>query len=312
VGNWFRMMQSMSRAEDAIGRVSLWQGKHVNVSPLSGGLTNENYLVEAAGERYVMRLPGTSTELLSIDRANEVYNARAAASTGIGPAVLEHLPQLDAMVLEFIEGPTMSAKALQSERMARRMAESFKRLHAAPRFLKDFDMFRLIEYYLRIVEEHGVSIPSDYRERLTLVAEIERAVRVGALPSVSCHNDLLCENFIDDGTCLRIVDYELSGNNDACFDLGNTAQEASFDDELRAVLCEAYFGRPDSQQLARMNLFALMSDVGWTLWGAIQAKISTLDFDFTDYYITRWHRALDVMESDRFDGWLRQAQREGP
>src|SRR6202035_4909596 len=255
---------------------------------------------------YVMRLPGTSTELLSIDRANELYNARAAASTGIGPAVLEHLPQLDIMVLEYIPGPTMSAQVLQSESMTRRMAASFKRLHSAPRFLKDFDMFRLIETYLRIVEEHGVRIPSDYRERLPQLAEIERAAQVGALPTVSCHNDLLCENFIDDGRCLRIVDYELSGNNDPCFDLGNTAQEARFDDGLRAVLCEAYFGRLDSQQLARMNLFALMSDVGWTLWGAIQAKISTLNFDFTDYYATRWNRALAVMDSDRLQGWLRQ------
>jgi thiamine kinase-like enzyme len=306
------MMRSLSRAEEAVERVSLWRGNDVKISPLSGGLTNENYLVEAGSERYVMRLPGASTELLSIDRANEVYNARAAASTGIGPAVLEHIPQLDIMVLEFISGPTMSAGTLQSESMARRMAESFKRLHSAPRFLKNFDMFRLIEGYLRIVEEHEVRIPSNYRERLPLLAEIERAARVGALPPVSCHNDLLCENFIDDGRCLRIVDYELSGNNDACFDLGNTAQEAGLDDELRAILCEAYFGRPDRQQLARMNLFALMSDVGWTLWGAIQAKISTLDFDFTDYYTTRWNRALVVMDSDRLEDWLKEARREGP
>ena len=306
------MTQSLSRAEAAAGRVSLWRGKDVKISPLSGGLTNENYLVEAGRERYVMRIPGTSTELLSIDRVNEVYNARAAASTGIGPAVLEHVPQLDVMVLEFIPGPTMSAETLQSERMVRRMAESFKRLHAASPFLKAFDMFRLIEAYLQIVEEHQVRIPADYRKRLPLLAEIERAVRVGALPNVSCHNDLLCENFIDDGQCLRIVDYELSGNNDACFDLGNTAQEASLDDELRAVLCQAYFGRLDRQQLARMNLFALMSDVGWTLWGAIQAKISTLDFDFTDYYTTRWNRALTVMESDRVAAWLRQARGAGP
>jgi len=302
----------MSPAEAAVGRVSLWRDQDVKVSSLSGGLTNENYLVEAGGKQYVMRIPGTSTELLSIDRVNEVHNTRAAASTGIGPAVLEHVPELDVMVLEFIPGQTMSAQTLQSERMARRMAESFKRLHAAPRFLKDFDMFRLIEDYLRIVEEHKVRIPADYRKRLPLLADIERAVQVGALPSVSCHNDLLCENFIDDGHCLRIVDYELSGNNDPGFDLGNTAQEASLDDALRAVLCEAYFGRLDRQQLARMNLFALMSDIGWTLWGAIQAKISTLDFDFTDYYTTRWDRALQVMESDRFDGWLREARRESP
>jgi thiamine kinase-like enzyme len=304
--------QSLSRAEDAVGRISLWQGKAVKVSPLSGGLTNENYLVEAGGERYVMRLPGTATELLSIDRGNEVFNARAAASTGVGPRILEHIPELNIMVLEFIEGPTMSAATLQSEPMARRMAESFRRLHAAPRFLKDFDMFRLIEAYLRIVAEHGVRIPPDYRERLPLVADIERAVRVGALPSVSCHNDLLCENFIDDGHDLRIIDYELSGNNDACFDLGNTAQEASFDDDLRNVLCEAYFGRLDRQQLARMNLFALMSDIGWTLWGAIQARISTLDFDFTDYYTTRWNRALTIMDSPRFEGWLREAGLDDP
>ena len=306
------MKQSLSRAEDAVGRVSLWRGKDIRMSPLSGGLTNENYLVEADGKRYVMRIPGASTELLSIDRLNEVHNARAAASTGIGPAVLEHIPELDVMVLEFIPGETMSAQTLQSERMLRRMAESFERLHAAPPFLKDFDMFRLIEEYLQIVEEHNVRIPAGYRQRLPLVADIEQAIRVGALPSVSCHNDLLCENFIDDGRCLRIVDYELSGNNDPCFDLGNTAQEASLDDELRAVLCEAYFGRLDRQQLARMNLFALMSDVGWTLWGAIQAKISTLDFDFTDYYTTRWNRALEVMESDRLAGWLRKARGEGP
>ena len=306
------MLRSKSRVEDAVGHVSLWRGRAARVSPLSGGLTNENYLVETGGERYVMRIPGASTELLSIDRGNEVYNTKAAASTGIGPRVLEHIPDLDVMVLEFIEGETMSAPALQSAAMVRRMAESFKRLHTGPRFKRAFDMFRLIETYLRIVEEHEVEIPADYRERLPLVAEIERAVRVGALPSVPCHNDLLCENFIDDGQALRIVDYELSGNNDACFDLGNTAQEASLDDELRAVLCEAYFGRMDRRQLARMNLFALMSDVGWTLWGAIQAKISSIDFDFPDYYTTRWKRAVAVMKSERVDGWLREARREGP
>lgn len=282
----------------------------MRVSPLSGGLTNENYLVEAAGARYVIRVPGQSTELLSIDRANEVHNTMAAATTGIGPKVLEVIADLDVMVLEFIDGPTMSAKTLQSAALARRMATSFRRLHSAPRFLRDFNMFRLIEYYLGVVEAHDVKIPPDYRDRLPTVAEIERAVGSGSLPSVPCHNDLLCENFIDDGTALRIVDYELSGNNDPCFDLGNTAQEAKFDDELRATLCEAYFGRPDPQQLARMNLFALMSDVGWTLWGAIQAKISTIDYDFTGYYTTRWERAVNVLDSDRFPSWLQAARQE--
>ena len=296
-----------TRAEDAAARVSLWKGRAVSISILSGGLTNENYLVECDGRRYVMRLPGQSTELLSIDRANEVFNTKAAATTGIGPQVLEHVAGADVMVLEFIPGTTMSARALQSDRMAARMAQSFHRLHAAPRFLQDFDMFRLVEEYLRIVDKHGVTIPSDYREWLPRVAAIERAVSVAALPQAPCHNDLLCENFIDDGTALRIVDYELSGNNDPCFDLGNTAQEAEFDQDMRAALCRAYFGTVDRRQLARMNLFALMSDVGWTLWGAIQARISAVDYDFKGYYTGRWERALEALRSDRPQRWMDEA-----
>ena len=302
----FRNVPS-SRVDEAVSRVSLWKGREVRVTPLSGGLTNENYLVESGGQRYVMRLPGRSTELLAIDRANEIFNTKAAASTGIGPQVLEHVAGVDVMVLEFIPGPTMSAKTLQSKRMAARMAQSFHRLHAAPRFLQDFNMFRLVENYLRIVDEHGVAIPDGYREWLPTVTQIERAVDAGALPPVPCHNDLLCENFIDDGAALRIVDYELSGNNDPCFDLGNTAQEAEFDQDLRASLCEAYFGTVEGRQLARMNLFALMSDVGWTLWGAIQARISEVDFDFAGYYTGRWERALGVLRSGQVQDWMEAA-----
>jgi len=297
------------RVDEAVAQVTIWKGKTVNVSQLSGGLTNENYLVEAAGQKYVMRIPGQSTELLAIDRANEVHNTKAAATTGIGPAVLEHISSLDVLVLEFIPGTTMSAAALQSKEMAARMASSFHRLHSSPRFLKDFNMFRLIEEYLGIVEKHQIAIPAGYRERLPAVAQIEKAVATGDLAAVPCHNDLLCENFIDDGSALRIVDYELSGNNDPCFDLGNTAQEAGFDQDLRAALCLAYFGRNDSRQLARMNLFALMSDIGWTLWGAIQARISAVDFDFRGYYASRWARALDVLESERLGQWLEEAGR---
>jgi thiamine kinase-like enzyme len=295
------------RPDEVANQVALWRGTAVKVSQLSGGLTNENFLVEVGGERYVMRVPGQSTELLAIDRENEVYNTKAAATTGIGPRVLEHVPGLDILVLEFIPGSTMSAGSLQSKAMAARMAESFHRLHGSPRFLKDFNMFRLIDQYLAIVEQHEVTIPDGYRDWLPAVARIEKVVVANSLPSVPCHNDLLSENFIDDGAALRIVDYELSGNNDPCFDLGNTAQEAQFDPGLRAAFCAAYFGREDATQLARMNLFALMSDVGWTLWGAIQAKISAVDFDFRAYYTMRWERALEVLDSERLERWLKEA-----
>lgn len=285
----------------------MWRRHRPRVTPLSGGLTNENLLVEANGQRYVVRIPGRSTELLAVDRANEYHNTRAAARTGVGPEVLEYLPDASVMVLEFIPGETMSAERLQGPGMPERVAESLRLLHRGPRFLHDFDMFRLVEYYVGIVRERSIPVPDGYWDRLPVVGEIEAAVKANALPPVPCHNDLLPENYIDDGKLLRIVDYEYSGNNDPCFELGNTALESGYDDELRAALCAAYFGRQDDVVLARMNLYAVMSDIGWTLWGAIQATISELEFDFWQYAVERWTRGVTILESAAFPAWLRDA-----
>ena len=49
-------MQPNKRAEEAAKRVSLWKGRPVVISPLSGGLTNENYLVESEGNHYATYL----------------------------------------------------------------------------------------------------------------------------------------------------------------------------------------------------------------------------------------------------------------
>ena len=290
--------------EQVVERVSLWRGEDPEVSSLSGGLTNQNYLVEADGTRYVVRIPGTATELLAVDRENERFNAEAASSTGVSPRILEYLQDVSVMVLEYIEGKTMSGADLRADGKSAGIAESLRRLHAGPRFHQDFDMFRLVEYYLGIVEQQGVRIPDGFRNRMATVAEVERAVGVNALPWVPCHNDLLAENYIDDGRQLWIIDFEYSGNNDPCFELGDTAQECEFDEELRAALCAAYFGREDPVQLARMELFAYTADMGWTLWAAIQAKISEIDYDFWGWAEERWARAVALMDSPQFPALL--------
>ena len=89
---------------------------------------------------------------------------------------------------------------------------------------------------------------------------------LGPRVTVPCHNDLLAENMLDDGTRVRLIDYEYSGNNDACFELGNIWSEASLPPELLDVLVTAYFGRPRPVQVARARLFGLVAKYGWTLW----------------------------------------------
>jgi thiamine kinase-like enzyme len=169
-------------------------------------------------------------------------------------------------------------------------------------------MFRLTEYYLSLCRERGIPIPDGYLERMPVVQRIEEAMDVRPLGTVPCNNDLLAENYIDDGEQLWLIDYEYSGNNDPTFELGNTCQEMQFSDSQIAEVCTAYFGEATPAMIARMKLNMIMSDVGWGLWAAIQAKISTIDFDFWGWAIERWDRAVDKMDSTEFEGWVRDVQ----
>ena len=294
--------------EEVVRQIDDWQGKRVKIKEMTGGLTNTNFRVDVDGQSFFVRIPGASTDLLAIDRKNEYYNSKAAAAAGVSPQVVYHLPEHDVMVLEFLIGKTMSNETLAAPGMPVRIAESLKKLHAGPRFLTDFNMFRLVEFYMGIVDEHEVRIPDDYRDRVPIVSQIEEAMNRHPLPTVPCNNDLLAENYMDDGRMLWLIDFEYSGNNDPCFELGNTCQELQYEENQYAELCAAYFGQAPRSLLARMHLYALMSDVGWTLWGAIQNKISELEYDFWDYTLGRWKRAVGILDSEDLAVWLEDVQ----
>ena len=298
----------MSIIEEVVSKIGDWQGQEISIEPLSGGLTNTNFRVSVDGTPYFIRVPGESTDLLAIDRKNEVHNTKAAAAAGVAPPVLYHLPEYDVMVLKFLDGKTMSKESLNEPGMPTRMARAIQKLHAGPRFYSDFNMFRLTDYYLKLCEERSIRIPDGYLERMPTVARIEEAMSVRPLPSVPCNNDLLAENYIDDGRQLWLIDYEYSGNNDPTFELGNTCQEMQFSDAQIDEVCAAYFGQVTAQQIARMKLNMVMSDVGWGLWAAIQAKISSIDFDFWGWAIDRWGRAVQKMDSAEFPHWLKDVQ----
>jgi thiamine kinase-like enzyme len=298
----------MSVIEEAVSKIEDWKGRNVSIEPLSGGLTNSNFKVIVDGTPYFIRVPGESTELLAIDRNNEYHNSKAAAEAGVGPQVLYHLPEYNVMVLKFLDGRTMSKDSLNAPGMPTRMAQAIKKLHAGPRFLTNFNMFRLTEYYLNLCKERDIKIPDGYLDRLDAIAKIEEAMSVNSLAPVPCNNDLLAENYIDDGKNLWLIDYEYSGNNDPTFELGNTCQEMQFNDDQIREVCAAYFGSASTAMVARMKLNMIMSDVGWGLWAAIQAKISTIDFDFWGWAIERWGRAVEKMGSKEFPVWLKEVQ----
>lgn len=275
-----------------------------SLSELSGGLTNRNLLVQNGDRKYVARISSNSSSLLSIDRESEYQNSKIAASVGIAAPVLDYLPGKGLLVIGYLNGRTYSAVDVASN--LSRIAQSCRVLHSAPAFVRDFNMFDIQRAYLGIVQERGFRLPSDYLDFADRTLQIQKAIRILDEGTVPCNNDLLPGNFIDDGEKIWLIDYEYSGNNDACFELGNIWAEAFLDIEQLEELVTSYYGESRPEKLARAWLHALMAKYGWTLWASIQSSISELDFDFWSWGMEKYQLAQSEFSGEMFAKMLKQ------
>jgi thiamine kinase-like enzyme len=267
------------------------------ITPLLGGLTNHNYRIDTTLGCFVARLSSPTSELLAIDRDAEHRNSRVAAATGIAPQVVHYRPGDDSvLIIEWVEGRTWSAADVREPANLPRIARACHQLHDGAGFVNDFSMFSIQREYLGIVLERAFRLPPRYLDFMPVVAEIEAAMSVHPERKVPCHNDLLAENFIDDGSKLWLIDYEYAGNNEPSFELGNIASESGLDDEGFTELVRCYYGSASPARLARAQLWALMSQYGWTLWAVIQNAVSELDFDFWSWGMEKYDRAVATFD----------------
>jgi thiamine kinase-like enzyme len=290
--------------EARLRAVPMFADRVLSVEELPGGLTNRNYKVTVDDMAYVARLSSASGSLLAIDRQAEYAASVAAAETGVAPSVVAHLPEQSVLVVEWVEGRTLTPADLRRPETIPRIADSLRRLHSARPFPTGFDMFEIQRRYLDVVQRNGFRLPERYLEFAPVAARIEAAMAVRPVPLVPCNNDLLAANFIDDGERLWLIDYEYAGNNDPCFELGNLWSESNLAEPALTHLVACYFGRASPALVARSRLWALMSTYGWTLWAAIQDARSDLDFDFWTWGMEKYHRAVADFDGPRLEQWI--------
>jgi thiamine kinase-like enzyme len=264
-----------------------------------GGLTNRVY---RAGE-FCLRIPGAGTEEY-INRANEAVAAREAAKAGVSPPVL-HVGDDGVMVTRFIDGAaTMTPELFRSRAGSpARAGAAFRKLHASGAvFPFRFELFAMIDDYLKVLSTKDVPLPAGYHD---VVAEAQGGVRsaLAAHPIdlAPCHCDPLCENFLDTGDRMWIVDWEYSGMNDPMWDLGDLAVEGQFDEAQEEEMIRAWFGgEPRPAERGRIVIHKAMCDLLWTLWGLIQLANANPADDFRAYADGRFARCKALMATPEF------------
>ena len=287
----------MTELATALARIPLLADVDPSTATRLAGLTNINYLVERDHDRFVLRLPGAGTSEY-IDRDAEEVAARSAASAGVNAEVVFFDATDGLMVTRYVDGAvTMSAERFRDLGAVARAGRAFRKLHttAAP-FAVDFKLFSMIDDYKRLLAEKGATLPDGYTEAEAQADATRRALEAAARPLVPSHCDPLCENFLDTGDRMVVIDYEYSGNNDPMWDLGDLSVEGAFGPAQDAALLRAYFGgEPPAHEVGRMVAYKAMCDLLWTLWGVIQHANGNPADDFWAYAVGRFQRCRGLM-----------------
>jgi len=263
----------------------------VDPEPLTGGITNRNYLVRDARGKRVVRI-GDDIPVHGILRSNELAASRAAAAAGISPAVLH--AESGVLVLDFVEGQTLSPQDVREPARLPRIAALLRRVHTeVAEHLRGpvlaFDVFRvLLDYAAELRQRQSAHLPS-LPALLSHTTQLER--ELGRVDIVFSHNDLLAANLIDDGARLWLIDWDYAGFNSPLFDLGGVCSNNDLDAAQTETLLAAYHGRVDRDLLRRFSAMRCASLLRETLWSMVSEIHSTLDFDYAAYTATNRQRA---------------------
>ncbi len=270
-------------ARDKVLGLSCWTGP-VEPQPLSGGITNVNFVVEDGGETFVVRVGG-DIPLHQVMRFNELAASRAAHAAGVSPEVTHWEP--GALVMRFIEGKTYTPEDVRKPKNLVRIVELIRRVHRdVPKHLRGpalvFWVFHVLRDYAATLRDGSSRMVPELPRLLEIADGLEG--EIGPIDLVYGHNDLLAANFIDDGDRLWLVDWDYAGFNSPLFDLANLASNNELDPRWEIELLLAYFGPPVDEALRRryaaMKCASLLREA---MWSMVQELYSTLDFDFIEY-----------------------------
>ena len=256
-----------------------------------GGLTNHTYRVTLKdGSAYVVRIPGEGTEQMIV-REDERISTELACRLGIDAKLL-HFGKEGAKITEYIPNAvTMSAQTISQKNHIEQVAAILKKIHHCGEDTGVlFEVFKMATNYEKIICDMNVPMFSDYDDNKVTVMKIKEEIdREIAAPKVPCHNDPLCENWIEGDGRMYLIDWEYAGMNDGMWDVADVSIEANFDDANDEILLTSYLDRTPSI-LDRKHFLAskIYVDYLWTLWA--KARVPYDGHPMEDWAAERYDR----------------------
>ncbi|XP_048878534.1 ethanolamine kinase 2 [Brienomyrus brachyistius] len=309
-----------------------WDICFVRTKLFTDGTTNKLvgcFLEESPEDMVLVRVYGNKTELI-VDRDHELKSFQVLHANGCAPRL--YCTFQNGICYEFMEGDALGTQDVRDPVLLRLIAAEMARIHAIHAhngcIPKPNLWIKMRKYFSLVATEFiehtsNTRIKQELPDKAVLEQEMawmkEHLSQLGS-PVVLCHNDLLCKNIIHNSKegHVRFIDYEYSSYNYQAFDIGNHFNEFAGMSELdyglypnremqlewlnTYLLAYKHFTKKREAVtdceletlFVQVNKFALASHFFWGFWAIIQAKYSTIDFDFLGYAALRFNQYFKI------------------
>lgn len=278
---------------ELISSLNFWENK-IEITPIKGGITNQNFLVTDNLKKYFVRIGDDIPEHL-VFRANEVQASTAASTIGVSPELLFHNKSIQ--IFKYVEGLTLSSDDIKKN--LDEIINLLKKVHnSIPEKLIGqsviFWVFHVIRNYKKFLDENSSAYIKILPDLLSKAQHLEK--KSSPFEIVFGHNDLLPANFIQDDKQIWLIDWEYAGFNTPLFDLGGLASNNEFNENEETYLLEHYFEKKLSAELSeKYRAVKCASLLRETMWSMVSEITSKIDFDYKTYTnenLTKFENAM--------------------
>jgi thiamine kinase-like enzyme len=281
-----------------------WQGLDVNISTLSGGITNKLYRIQSKKGDYTVRVYGDKTDLF-INRENEAHTIREMAEIGVGSRLVKFIPEKGVTIVEFIDDAiVLTNDHFLDKSLHARIVDPVRKIHTSGVKLK-----RICNPLLEVMKMSAIlrQLNVEYPE-FDIAGTIQRLIKLSSVINIpeseytACHNDLLADNFIlikneaayKYDSPIYLIDWEYGGMAPKYYDIADMFQEILAPREIEKNIVKEYCnGRKIDRTLFFIDLFKPFPDIYWLLWSLIQLNVSKIEFDYYDYGKIKYENAIN-------------------
>lgn len=238
--------------------------KEIHYSPLFGGLSNTSlYKLEVQGKEYVLRVHKKPT---SQDKL-EHFALMEAAKKHIAPPIIAVAPDHSAIIMEFINGKTLSLEDAKNTTCLDKIAYALQCAHQ----IKGHDiegetLLSKAERSAKKVLQDGIGEVKDIHRALELVKQYRETLSTYSFDEVYVHGDLNPRNIFKQDTQILFIDWAETHPEDPFYDLAYFALKHDYDVSLELSLLEKYLERiPTKEERERFQLQKKMHQAFWSL-----------------------------------------------